>query len=337
MASRMTRAAHCLVRAPRAPQIVPCCLMLGMLLSLLPRTAGQSAVPEPPHATPGRNSPGQATPDPAPPDAAAGASAAAGLGAAGDQSAASGAGVAEPRAAFVQEIPGTVVTIAMVPVGGLWFSRTEITWDAYDAFVFGLDRAAAPAGATAGTTPGAADDAVLRPTKPHIVADRGFGHAGYPALSLSGKGAQAFCAWLSALSGGCYRLPTEAEWEAACRAGAGGGPALDALDAVAWHRGNSGQRTHPVGSKAADAAGLHDLRGNVAEWCVATDGGLLLKGGSYRDAPEALAIEARLLPDAAWNRSDPNLPRSVWWLADAPFAGFRIVCEDAPPSPGAPR
>jgi sulfatase modifying factor 1 len=63
-----------------------------------------------------------------------------------------------------------------------------------------------------------------------------------------------------------YRLPTEAEWEHACRAGTTG-PRYGPLDDVAWHRGNSGERTHDVGGKQPNAWGLHDVLGNVWEWC----------------------------------------------------------------------
>ena len=65
---------------------------------------------------------------------------------------------------------------------------------------------------------------------------------------------------------GGYRLPTEAEWEHACRAGTTGAR-YGALDDVAWHRGNSGERPHDVGGKQPNAGGLHDMLGNVWEWC----------------------------------------------------------------------
>ncbi|MEE6295279.1 formylglycine-generating enzyme family protein [Georgenia wangjunii] len=63
-----------------------------------------------------------------------------------------------------------------------------------------------------------------------------------------------------------YRLPTEAEWERACRAGTNG-PRYGDLDAIAWYRGNSGGRAHDVGGKEPNAWGLHDVLGNVWEWC----------------------------------------------------------------------
>jgi len=249
---------------------------------------------------------------------------------------------------YVQDLAGTVVSIPMRPVApGLWLSATEITWDAYDVLVFGLDKPgdpAAPLGAN-----GAANeevrgaDAVLRPTHPHMVTDRGWGHAGFPAMSLSAKGASAFCEWLSVTSGRRYRLPTEAEWEAACRAGAPAGAAWScgdeaaALPAIAWFRENSERRTHAVGGLAANALGLFDMHGNVGEWCAAPDGTFVVRGGSYRDASKDLRCDARLLPQPAWNQSDPNLPRSVWWLADAPFVGFRIACTGEPDADGAPR
>jgi formylglycine-generating enzyme required for sulfatase activity len=63
-----------------------------------------------------------------------------------------------------------------------------------------------------------------------------------------------------------YRLPTEAEWELACRAGTIG-PRYGPLDEIAWHRGNSSERSHDVGGRRPNAWGLHDMLGNVWEWC----------------------------------------------------------------------
>lgn len=63
-----------------------------------------------------------------------------------------------------------------------------------------------------------------------------------------------------------YRLPTEAEWEHACRAGTSG-PRYGPLDDIAWYRGNSGERPHPAGGRLPNAWGLHDMLGNVWEWC----------------------------------------------------------------------
>ncbi|BCY10478.1 formylglycine-generating enzyme family protein [Actinoplanes sp. L3-i22] len=63
-----------------------------------------------------------------------------------------------------------------------------------------------------------------------------------------------------------YRLPTEAEWENACRAGTAG-PRYGELDDIAWHRGNSGERPHEVGTREPNAWGFHDLLGNVWDWC----------------------------------------------------------------------
>ena len=234
-------------------------------------------------------------------------------------------------------IPGTTVSFDLVrlplaPGGGpadagapaLWMARTETTFDAFDVFVYGLDQPAEqPVGAG-----GAAVDATARPTRPYIAVDRGFGHAGYAALSVSVRSVRAWCAWLSAATGLTLRLPTEDEWEAACRAGAEDcNPDAETLRAHAWYRGNSRYRTHPVGTLAPNAWGLYDMAGNVSEWADGRDGQPVLKGGSYLDGLADNSCARRRPDDPAWNVSDPNLPRSVWWLADGSFVGFRVVCE----------
>jgi formylglycine-generating enzyme required for sulfatase activity len=237
---------------------------------------------------------------------------------------------------FAHTISGTAIAIDLVPipagsievedangaqrkvdVGAFYMSRTEIPWEAYDAFVFGLDEPA----------PGAAGvDAITRPSHPYITMDRGYGHGGYPVISVSYHGAQEFCRWLSAKSDRVFRLPTEIEWEYACRAEAAGGDARD-LDQRAWHRGNSESKTHPCGEKHPNGFGLCDMLGNAAEWCASADERGVLRGGSFRDEAQDVSCAWRKPYDPAWNRSDPQLPRGIWWLADGSFAGFRVVCE----------
>ena len=96
-------------------------------------------------------------------------------------------------------------------------------------------------------------------------------------------------------------------------------------DAIAWHRDNASGRTHPVAAKTADRLGLFDVFGNAAEWVATSDGALVTRGGSFRDAPDALGVTSRSVQDETWNERDPQLPKSRWWLSDGPFAGFRLV------------
>ena len=242
---------------------------------------------------------------------------------------------------FVTTIPGTAVGIEMVSipsgkhllrsgesvtVDSFYLSRTEIPWEAYDVFVFALDRPEA--------TEELGVDAFARPSRPYVSYDRGFGHNGYPALSMSFRGAQAFCDFLSVKTGVRWRLPREREWEYACRSGLaspfGFEHAEERLAEHAWFSGNARGKTHPVGALAPSSFGLRDMNGNAAEWCVGEDGNPTTCGGSYRDGASGVRCDSRGEPSASWNRSDPQLPKSTWWLADAPFVGFRVVCEEPP-------
>lgn len=203
-----------------------------------------------------------------------------------------------------------------VDVATFYIGVTEVTWDMYDVFALQLDR---------GADRGAAD-AIARPSHPYGAPDYGWGHAGFPAISLTRQAAEAFCAWLSSKTGKPYRLPTEAEWARAARLAIGAQPLAAARrDALAWHRGNSSARTHAVGTNTSDALGLFDLFGNAGEWVLPAGGALVLRGGSFRDAAESIGTSSRAVQDARWNETDPQLPKSRWWLSDAPFAGFRLV------------
>ncbi len=222
-------------------------------------------------------------------------------------------------APFDQEVPGAAFSFTMAPIAGddakgikpFYISTTELAWPAFDPFVYRLDEPNDLSGS----------DATTRPSKPYLPPDRGFGHDGYAAISMSFHSAQMYCAWLSRKSGKTYRLPTEAEWELAC--GEVAGPLTDA----AWFKENADGKPHVAGTKSPNAHGLHDMLGNVQEWCVGEDGKPVTKGGSYRDPAEKLTREARAPQTPAWNSSDPQIPKSKWWLSDGPFVGFRVVCE----------
>ena len=242
------------------------------------------------------------------------------------------------QAAYRDSIPGTLVSFEMIPVPGgsvsvdtpqgprtvtvapFWIGKTEVTWDEFDVWALRLDAA---------SHGGSAVDATARPSRPYGAPDRGFGHKGYPAISMTYAAAQAYCAWLSAKTGKAYRLPTDAEWTLAARTGLGPDTNLTPArrDTLAWHAGNAAGKSHAAASRAHDLRGLYDMLGNAAEWVTGADGRPVVRGGSWADPPERVGLHARALQTPAWNESDPQLPKSHWWLTDGPFVGSRIVRE----------
>lgn len=238
--------------------------------------------------------------------------------------------------AYREILAGTTVSFEMVPVPGgqvtfgtttrevapFYIGRTEVTWDLYDVYALELDRPVVQAGGA---------DAIARPSNPYGAPDYGWGHAGFPVISVTRNAAETFAKWLSQKTGRVYRLPTEAEWARAAAVASGSKPlSRDEIDGLAWHRDNAEARTHPAGSKRADRLGLFDLFGNAAEWVTPAEDALVVRGGSFRDSPASLGPAARAVQDDSWNERDPQLPKSRWWLSDGPFVGFRLVTARTP-------
>jgi formylglycine-generating enzyme required for sulfatase activity len=215
-------------------------------------------------------------------------------------------------------IPAGKITLAgkEVEIKPFKLEKTEVTWDEYDIWAFRFDLT--PEQQAKGV------DAQSRPSRPYLPPDRGWGHKGWPAGSVAYNAAEMYCKWLSAKVGKKFRLPTEAEWEYACRAGADAGDAAKA----SWFRDDAEIKTHEVAKKDANAWGLYDMIGNVAEWVRGQDGKPILCGGSYKDEAQEIGPAARKKYDITWQTSDPQSPKSKWWLSDGPFAGFRVVCEE---------
>lgn len=284
-------------------------------------------------------------------------------------------GGATPAAAYTVTLPNTTFSYEMVPVpagsfsmgstapgagkdeapvhpvtvGAFWMQAHEVTWDSYLMFMF-----ADQSGES--TQPDTLVDALSRPTAPHLEMSFGRGNEGFPAISMTQYAANKYAQWLSAKTGEYYRLPTEAEWEYACRAGETAPRTGAALDAVAWYKANSpvdpftDGTYHKVGTKQPNAWGLHDMLGNVMEWTLDqyapyTDAPAdnpwvratkpyphAVRGGSWNDEADKVTCSARVASDADWKMLDPQLPRSVWYMTNAQWLGFRLVRPAALPS-----
>ena len=289
---------------------------------------------------------------------------------------------------YTQKIPGTDVTFDMVPIPGgrfvmgspagepnrandegppvevelapFWMGKCEVTWDELELWMVGLDRHLRTAPEDKWTQRDKQADAVTSATPPYGDWTFGMGREGHPAMSISQLAAKMYCRWLTIKTGRYYRLPTEAEWEYACRAGTRTAYSFGAdaarLGDYAWHAGNSKEKYHPVGRKKPNPWGLHDMHGNVAEWvldqysptgyaqlagkparapfAVATQiHPRAVRGGSWRDPAKLLRSAARQHSTPKYNARDPQIPQSIWWYTDATFVGFRLVSPHRNPTP----
>ena len=196
--------------------------------------------------------------------------------------------------------------------------------------------------------------AVARPSPPYEDPTFGMGKEGFPAASMTQFAALQYCKWLSEKTGVFYRLPSEAEWEFACRAGKTGPYYFDTDDSSveehAWYYDNSNEKYHKVGAKLPNPYGLYDMLGNVSEWTLdeyeadsyttmSTEMAgevnpwikptkLLprtVRGGSWDDDVNEQRCSCRIPSSRKWKERDPQIPKSFWWNTDSPFVGFRII------------
>ena len=221
-----------------------------------------------------------------------------------------------------------------VTVPAFWMQAHEVTWDEYRLFMF-----AAQAGEIAHKDD--LVDAVSRPTHPYVEMSFGMGINGFPAISMTQHAANKYAEWLSVKTGEFYRLPTEAEWEYACRGGSG--KDVSPLSEAAWYAANSGGKYQKVEAKKPNGFGLFDMLGNVMEWTLdayapykegsQTDpyvrptqpNPIAVRGGSWNDPASALTCSSRVASDASWKQQDPQLPKSIWYETDAQWLGFRLI------------
>lgn len=254
-----------------------------------------------------------------------------------------------------EDIEGPQRTIQVDPY---WISRTEVTWKEYKVFMSLYDAFKTFEQKQLRTVTEENEiDAVTAPTvlyEPEFTFEYGEDDD-QPAVTITQYAAKQYSKWLSAITGNQFRLPTEAEWEYACRAGTttawhfGDDPSK--LGDYAWFSKNSeGKGTHKVAQKKPNPWGLYDMHGNAAEWVLdslaeyaASDKVLnaaddwvssdsldprIVRGGSFEFDAAQCRSAARLGSDSeAWREYDPNLPKSPWWFTTDPArgVGFRLV------------
>jgi formylglycine-generating enzyme required for sulfatase activity len=245
-----------------------------------------------------------------------------------------------------------------VEVDSFWMAKYETTWDLYHLFMRRTIDKIQP-DFDSNTEVNIDVDGVSGATTPYLEMSFGMGTDGFPAISMTQLAAKKFCQWLSAMTGNFYRLPTEAEWEYACRANTktaySFGENLELLVDYAWFKTNSEEKYHKVGQKNPNAWGLYDMHGNVSEWTLDQYDSKsyyrylgqnvsnpyekptklyprVVKGGSWMNSSYRLRSASRQGSSKRWKKQDPQIPRSLWWHTDAQFVGFRVIRPKITPS-----
>ena len=286
----------------------------------------------------------------------------------------------EVKEAYTQEIPMTDITFDMVliPEGtftmgspaseanrnadegpvkevaldAFYMGKYELGWEVFELFFKQNQKLFQDLEADKLT----AIDAITRPSPPYEDPSYGMGKVGYPAISMSPYSALVFCKWLSSVTGRFYRLPTEAEWEYAAKAGTNTaysyGDDASKLGDYAVYFKNSNNQYAKVGSKLPNPWGLYDMHGNVAEWTMdeykenayaisepknpwiqpTVIHPRVARGGSWDDDAAALRSSARFASSLKLQKRDPQIPKSFWWNTDSNFIGFRLVSPQVQPS-----
>ncbi len=226
-----------------------------------------------------------------------------------------------------------------IQLSSFWIEEHEVTFEEWDLYFKDV------------TLPQSkVIDGVTRATPQYIDLTWSMGRdSKHPTNSMSQQAAMMYCKWLYSKTGFFYRLPTEAEWEYACKAGTDSEPTLTES---AFFKANSNGKYHHIKEKKPNAWGLYDMLGNLSEWTIdqydpkyykkievkdpiTTPGAKYprtVRGGSYMDEASQLSCTNRFASDAKWNQRDPQIPKSRWWLTDGMFAGFRVVRPAQQPS-----
>ena len=237
-----------------------------------------------------------------------------------------------------------------VEISPFWMGKFEITWDQYESWVNEMDQLRRKMLSLPATPRDALVDGISKPTEEYTDRSFGMGRGNYPAICMTQHAARTYCEWLTAKTGRYYRLPTEAEWEYACRAGTktafSFGDDASKIGEYAWFYDNSEDQYQEIGQKKPNPWGLHDMHGNVSEWVLdqysdefyeksktAKDPlnipnklyPRVVRGGGWDDDPESLRSAARRASSEDWKEQDPQLPQSIWYHTDALSVGFRVV------------